>query len=255
MTMTNPVSVQIYSLRDLGSLDTILDAVVAAGYKAVELTQSHVEDAVATKAKLDARGLVASGAHIGLAALRQQQPWILEGSKLLGLHHVFMPAHPVDERGGNAGDWASRGRELGRLARWMRSQGVRLGLHNHNWEFIPLADGSLPINHIFDNAGDSLFLELDLAWVIRAGASPSTWLKRYADRLLAVHVKDVVPEGQNADEGGWADVGAGIIDWKRYEAEALQAGAQWLVVEHDKPKHPAASVKASFDYLRGLKAA
>ena len=134
-------------------------------------------------------------------------------------------------------------------------QGVRLGYHNHNWEFTPLADGSLPITHIFDNAGDSLFLELDLAWVVRAGASPSTWLKRYADRLLAVHVKDVVPEGQNGDEGGWANVGSGIIDWKRYRIEALQAGAKWLVVEHDKPKDPSGSIKSSLDYLSGLKAA
>jgi sugar phosphate isomerase/epimerase len=65
----------------------------------------------------------------------------------------------------------------------------------------------------------------------------------------------VVPEGQNADEGGWANVGSGIIDWKRFRAEALAAGTKWLVVEHDKPKNPAASVKASFDYLKKLEAA
>ncbi|WP_158515685.1 sugar phosphate isomerase/epimerase family protein [Pararhizobium polonicum] len=228
---------------------------MTAGYKAVELTQNHVEDAEVTKAKLEARGLIASGAHIGLAALRQKQPWVLEGSKLLGLHHVFMPAHSVEERVGNASDWASRGRELGLLARWMRSQGVRLGYHNHDWEFRPLADGSLPITHIFENAGDSLFLELDIAWAVRAGASPSTWLKRYSDRLLAVHVKDVVPEGQKADEGGWADVGSGIIDWERFKDEALKAGAQWLVVEHDNSKDPAASIKASLGYLKTLESA
>ena len=255
MTSTNPVSVQLYSLRELGSLDTILDAVQAAGYKAVELLQSHVEDAAATKAKLDARGLVASGAHIGIAALRAQRGWVLDGAKLLGLHHFFMPAHPPEERTPVAADWAARGRELGQLARWTRSQGIRLGHHNHNWEFTPLADGSLPIEHLFDNAGDSLFLELDLAWVVRAGANPSTWLKRYADRLLAVHVKDVAPEGRNADQGGWADVGAGIIDWKRFREESLAAGAKWLVVEHDKPADPSGSVKASLDYLKRLEAA
>lgn len=255
MTSTNPVSVQLYSLRELGSLDTILDAVQAAGYKAVELLQGHVEDAAATKAKLDARGLVASGAHISIGALRAKRPWVLDGAKLLGLHHVFMPAHPPEERTAVAADWDARGHELGQLARWTRSQGIRLGYHNHNWEFVALPDGSLPIEHLFAHAGDSLFLELDLAWVVRAGASPSTWLKRYADRLLAVHVKDVAPEGRNAEQGGWADVGAGIIDWKRYYAELLAAGAKWLVVEHDKPADPAGSVKASLAYLKRLEAA
>lgn len=255
MTTLNPISVQLYSLRDLGSLDTILDAVAAAGYKAVELLQVHVEDAAATKAKLDARGLVASGAHIGIGALRAKQPWVLDGAKLLGLHHVFMPAHPNDERTGTAAQWDERGHELGLLARWLRSQGVRLGYHNHNWEFAPLPDGSLPIERLFASSGDSLFLELDLAWVVRAGASPSTWLKRYADKLLAVHVKDLVPEGQNADQGGWADVGAGMIDWQRYYAESIAAGAKWLVVEHDKPKDPAGSVKNSLAFLNRLRAA
>lgn len=248
----NPVSIQLYSLRDLGSLDAILDAARDAGYKAVELLQSHVEDAAVTKAKLDARGLVASGAHISLPALRAKRGWILEGAKLLGLHQVFMPAHPPEERGGGAAEWSDRGRELGLLARWLRSQGVRLGLHNHNWEFVALPDGSLPIEHIFAHGGDSLFLELDLAWAIRAGANPSTWIRRYADRLLAVHVKDLALAGQNIDQDGWADVGAGLIDWQRYREEALVAGAKWLVVEHDKPRDPKGSVKASLDYLKGL---
>jgi sugar phosphate isomerase/epimerase len=177
---------------------------------------------------------------------------VLDGSKLLGLHQVFMPAHPPEERTAVAADWDERGRELGKLARWMRSQGVRLGYHNHNWEFAPLPDGSLPFEHLFANSGDSLFLELDLAWVVRAGASPSVWLKKYADKLLAVHVKDVVPEGQNADQAGWADVGSGMIDWVRYHRESLAAGAKWLVVEHDKPLDAAASVQASLSYLKGL---
>ncbi len=69
-----------------------------------------------------------------------------------------------------------------------------------------------------------------------------------------MHVKDVVPEGQNADQGGWADVGAGMIDWARYRRESLAAGAKWLVVEHDKPLDAAASVKASLAYLAGLEA-
>ena len=255
MTNLNPVSVQLYSLRELGSLDAMLDAAVAGGYGAVELLQSHVEDAAATKAKLDARGLVASGAHISIGALRAKRSWVLDGAKALGLHHVFMPAHPPEERSAIAADWDARGHELGQLARWTRSQGIRLGYHNHNWEFVPLADGSLPIEHLFAHAGDSLFLELDLAWVVRAGGNPSTWLKRYADRLLAVHVKDVAPEGRNAEQGGWADVGAGIIDWRRYHAESLAAGAKWLVVEHDKPADPAGSVKASLAYLKRLQAA
>ncbi|WP_236761918.1 amidase family protein [Agrobacterium tumefaciens] len=46
-----------------------------------------------------------------------------------------------------------------------------------------------------------------------------------------------------------------IRDWERSKDEALKAGAQWLVVEHDSPKDPAASIKASLGYLKTLESA
>src|SRR5690606_27867706 len=211
--MTNPIiAVQLYSLRTLGDLDAQLDAARAAGYTHVELLQGHVEDAPATIEKLAARGLKASSAHLSMDGLRYKYQLLLDNSKLLDLHHVFMPAFAPAERGGGPSHWADRGRELGILARRFRSQGVRLGYHNHDWEFRILPDGSLPMDHLLANSGDSLFFELDLAWIIRSGADASAWLERLKGKLLAVHVKDLAPPGENADEGGWADVGAGTLD-------------------------------------------
>jgi sugar phosphate isomerase/epimerase len=249
--MTNPiVSVQLYSLRSLGDLDAQLDAAVAAGFTHVELLQGHVEDAPATNEKLAARGLQASSAHLSMDGLRNKYQLLLDNSKQLGLHHVFMPAFLPAERVGGSAHWADRGRELGILARRFRSQGVRLGYHNHDWEFRTLPDGSLPIEHLFANSGDSLFFELDIAWVVRGGADVSEWLERLKGKLLAVHVKDLAPHGENTDEGGWADVGAGTIDWPRYWQESLAAGAKNMVVEHDHPLDPAGSVTRSAQYIR-----
>src|SRR4051812_15899020 len=59
-----PISIQLYSLRNAGDLDRQLDIVREAGFDQVELIGSQLEDAVATRAKLDARGLVASSAHV-----------------------------------------------------------------------------------------------------------------------------------------------------------------------------------------------
>ena len=53
-----------------------------------------------------------------------------------------------------------------------------------------------------------------MAWVIRGGADPLKWISDYGKRIVAVHVKDIAPAGQNADEDGWADVGHGTVDWK-----------------------------------------
>ncbi len=249
MSQKMPVAVQIYTLRSLGSLDAMLDAAVEAGYQAVELLGPHVEDFAATKEKLDARGLVAAAAHIKLAALRAKPDWILAGAKALGLHHVFLSSYPVDEE---PKAWDARGRELANLARWLRSQGVRLGYHNHAVEFVPLEDGTLPFDLMLAHSGDSLFVELYLAWIARAGQDPGAMIGKYADRLLAVHVKDLAPEGENADEDGWADAGHGVLQLDRWCRESLAAGAKWLIVEHDKPRDPLASITRSRAFLSKL---
>ena len=48
---------------------------------------------------------------------------------------------------------------------------------------------------------------------MRGGADPLDWIDRYGARIVAVHVKDIAPAGECADEDGWADVGHGTIDW------------------------------------------
>ena len=250
--MTNPIiAVQLYSLRSLGDLDAQLDTARAAGFTHVELLQAHVEDAPATLEKLAARGLRASSAHLSMDGLRNKYQLLLDHSKLLGLHHVFMPAFQPAERTGGPAHSADRGRELGILARRFRSQGVRLGYHNHDWDFCALPDGSLPMEHLFANLpARRPFCELDIAWIVLGGADPSEWLELVKGKLLAVHVKDLAPAGENADEGGWAYVGAGTLDWSRYWQESLAAGATNMVVEHDRPLDPAGSVTRSGGYIR-----
>jgi sugar phosphate isomerase/epimerase len=80
-----------------------------------------------------------------------------------------------------------------------------------------------------------LLWEADLAWLVRGGVDPIFWLKKYAGRVPAAHVKDLAPTGQAADEDGWADVGSGTLDWASLLPAMRGAGVELFVVEHDKP--------------------
>ena len=111
--------------------------------------------------------------------------------------------------------------------------GLRFAWHNHDFEFQPLEDGSLPIEHIL---GDHLLWEADLAWVIRSAADPMCWIERYDGRIPLVHVKDIAPAGEKADEGGWADVGAGTVAWSEFWPQCVAAGAEYMIAEHDSPR-------------------
>ena len=78
-------------------------------------------------------------------------------------------------------------------------------------------------------------LELDIAWVVRAGEDAVSWINRLKDRLSGVHIKDIAPAGECVDEDGWADVGHGTMDWGAINAALEGANIHTAVCEHDNP--------------------
>ena len=88
---------------------------------------------------------------------------------------------------------------------------------------------------ILEQAAD-IDWEMDVAWVTRAGNNPVPWVREFASRITAVHVKDIAPAGENTDEDGWADIGFGSMDWKTLMAQIKQeTKATLFVAEHDNP--------------------
>lgn len=255
MDTTDPLSIQLYTLRSLGELDRILDIVKEAGYGHVETIGSHLDDAENVRAKLDARGLKVSSSHVSVAALRERLDLVVQACQTLGFEQLFMPAVPPEQRQGDAAFWRALGRELGDLAERLRDRGITFGYHNHHWELAPKEGTRTALELIFEAAGTSpLAWQVDIAWLVRGGVDPKGWMERYRDRVVSAHVKDIAPPGQNQDQDGWADVGAGVLDWRDLWLAARAAGAKWMVVEHDKPADPARTARASHAFLSRLEA-
>ncbi len=253
MSVTDILSIQLYTLRSLEDLDRILDTVADAGYRYVETVGSHLDDAANVRAKLDARGLTASSSHVSLAALRERPDAVVEACRALGFTDLFIPAVPPDQRDMAAEGWRSLGQELGRMAERFRQHGIRLGYHNHHWELKPKDGAKTALELIFEAAGSSpLAWQVDVAWLVRGDADPKEWIDRYRSKVTAAHVKDIAPAGQNEDQDGWTDVGSGMLDWRDLWRVCRQAGAKWMVVEHDKPADPAQTARASFAFLRNI---
>ena len=251
MNVARDLSIQLYSLRAYRDLEAQLEALVELGFQKVETIGSHLVDAKATRAMLDRFGMKAPTGHVGLAELRERPDWVIEQAATVGIEQLFMPAVPAGERDGQPADyWRALGVELGELAARWAGRGPALGYHNHHWELVPYADGTTPLEHVMAGAaGSPLGWEADLAWLVRGGAEPLGWLERYGDRLVAVHVKDLAPPGQNVDEDGWAAIGAGTLDWPGLWRESLARGARFMVLEHDKPKDPIGFARESRAFL------
>ena len=131
---------------------------------------------------------------------------------------IACPFIGPDDRPTDAAGWRKFGERLARSAG--EGAGIDFAWHNHHFEFERCrrhdAEGAHP------RRAPDIGWEIDVAWVIRGGADPLKWIDDYGDRIVAVHVKDIAPAGQNADEDGWADVGHGTVDWKGLQAAARQ---------------------------------
>ncbi|MBU2050436.1 sugar phosphate isomerase/epimerase [Stenotrophomonas rhizophila] len=244
-----PIAVQMYTLRDAGTLDQQLKIVHDAGVGAVETVGTQNVSAAELKQLLDRYSIKAISSHVQLADLRSDLAGVVAFNRSIGNTTLVVPYLDEKDRPTDAAGWTALGQELGRIAAQANTQGMRLAYHNHDFELVDF-NGKTGLELLFAAAGPDLQTELDLAWVARAGHDPVVMLGKFRGHVFAVHAKDNAPKGQAEDEGGFAAVGQGVLDWNAILPAAAAAGVQWYIVEHDHPRDPAKVIKTGADYLR-----
>lgn len=247
-TPVQPVAVQMYTLRHVASLDERLKIVHDAGVRAVETVGTQNVSASELKRLLDTYSIRVISSHVQLADLRADLDGVVAFQQAIGNTVLVVPYLGERERPTDAAGWTALGEELAGISERLQARGMTLAYHNHDFELVDFA-GRTGLELLFEAAGPGLKTELDLAWVARAGLDPAAMLGKFRGRLFAVHAKDNAAQGQAQDEGGFAAVGQGVLDWASILPAARAAGVQWFIVEHDQPRDPAAVVKAGADYL------
>ena len=69
---------------------------------------------------------------------------------------------------------------------------------------------------------------MDLYWVTKAGADPVEYFEKYPGRFKMWHVKDM------DEEGKFAPVGTGTIDFARIREKKELSGMIYYIVEQDQ---------------------
>jgi len=245
------ISYQLYSSREFPPLADTLKMLAAKGIRNVEGFGGVFEDIDATRAAMDDAGLAMPTAHFSVDMLENDEARVLEIAEKLGVKSIYAPFILPDMRPTDSAGWTAFGERLEALAKTYKAKGFEFGWHNHDFEFVPLANGDIPMQLIFD-AAPSVSWEADIAWVVRGGADPLEWIKEFGSRISAVHVKDIAPAGECADEDGWADAGHGTMDWAGLMAALKGTPATVYVMEHDKPNDHERFASRSFATLNAL---
>jgi len=246
------VAVQLYSLRALdASLPALLDRVGEAGYDGVEFAyrvrEAPVDDVLAA---LDRNGLDAASAHVPIEALEDvPAEWLerdfeatLELYDGIGVDTLVVPwLDPEHFRSAAAVDAVAA--RLDDLAAAVGAEGVRFAYHNHDQEFASVG-GAPAIERLLARTDDRLGFEVDVGWALAGGADPVELLRRYADRVSMVHMKDVYTDSEEVPE-----LGEGDLDIDAVGEAAHDIGAEWLIYDNDEPRDPSTVHRLAADVL------
>jgi sugar phosphate isomerase/epimerase len=191
------LSVQLYSLRELceKDRDEALRRVAGFGYTAVEPFRP-AEDPTGFRALADELGLSVPSVHAGGLIREAERDAMLEATAVLGAGLAVLPAGIPPEDFASAEGLDRAAGLLNTLSEQARSHGIRIGYHNHWWEFenrVPGPDGEprFGLEALADRLDPEVALEVDTYWAAVGGADDvPALLGRLGDRVAALHVKD-----------------------------------------------------------------
>lgn len=242
--------IQLYTLRSLmqDDVEGTLRAVAGLGYGEVEFAGLFDREPAALRRTLDDLGLAAVSSHVSLAAVESDLDALLEDARTLGQSMLVVPSLPRSVR--TPDGYRGVAETLNRAGETAAARGIAIGFHNHDQELAPLSpdDSTTGLGLLLERTDPRLVtFQLDLFWVVHAGADPLDWFTRHPGRFSSVHAKD-----RSAD-GAMVAVGDGAMDFAALLAAGDAAGVRHVFVEHDNPDDPLRSVERSIDHLQTLR--
>ena len=134
------------------------------------------------------------------------------------------------------------------VAAYMKSRGIRFGLHNHWWEFENHPYGEMPFYYLLKHASSDVFFEIDTYWAKTAGRDPAAILRDFGKRAPLLHIKDgPAIKGEKAYEQ--VPAGEGVMDFGAI-CKAGGENIEWMIVEFDEySKDIFDGVQKSYTYL------
>ena len=250
-----PIGLQLYSIRTDLEKDFYgtLKKVSEMGYHGVEFYGEYYGNSILQIRKWCTElKLIPFSNHIAYQSMIDNLDQVIADCTLLGCQYIVFPYMDEASRPAiNADQYKKTVAKLLEIGQKVYEAGFQLLYHNHDFEFFCEIDGKVAYDLLY-TTGDPKFLnpEMDTCWVSYAGYDPVEYLKKYANRIPVVHVKDYKLEGKlksapyaligistdnsMKDEGGsfeYRYLGSGQNNIEGILATSIDNGAQWLCVE------------------------
>lgn len=244
---------QLYTIRDFMKTEEdfkkSMAKIAEIGYRYVQVSGVGPIGAKAIADITKENGLTVILTHSGVDAVRDRTEQLIEEHNLLGCDIIgvgSVGAYPNNTAKGYL-DFA---RDLAPALEKIKAAGKKFAFHNHKMEFqrYPDADGKNGFELLFENCDPAVFgLTVDTYWVQDAGASPAGFIEAYADRVLAIHLKDMCVIDNKAE---FTEILEGNMDFPAVFRACMEHGIDYHFVELDTTRiDPFDSLRISYDNL------
>lgn len=123
---------------------------------------------------------------------------------------------------------------LAEMSSALAQDGVALCYHNHEIECM-VSEGTTALDFLMENCPD-MKIELDAGWAKFAGTDPVEWMRKYRDRLVLLHFKDIKADASpETRQTCFTAVGEGSIPMRAImeEAKNCPIDAYGLIIDQD----------------------
>ena len=251
------VGLQLYSLRNQFKEDipSTLKLINDWGITSLEGGDTYGMPEEEFKGLLAKNNLKMVSIGAGFDVLAKKPEEVVKQAKSYGATYVMCAWIPHDGNNFGIEDTKKAVEVFNKAGKLFRENGLKLAYHAHGFEFRPYGNGTL-FDYMAENAKYFDF-EMDVYWVHHAGVDPLKLLKKYPEKFILMHLKDM-EKGTPKDDTGHADVetnvtlGTGEVDIAGVVAEAKKLGIKYMFIE-DECSRVVEQVPNSLEYLESLK--
>lgn len=273
--MSFKVAIQVYSVRDDAEKDLkgTLQKIKEMGYDGVEFAGLYGHSYQEVRDMVKEVGLVPISAHIPLNEMLADPEGVLAGYAEIGCSYAAVPYLPDELRAGTS-NFEKTLQDIAMLGKVASQNHMVMLYHNHDFEFQKIGEEYV-LDYMYRTIPSNLLqTEIDTCWVNVAGENPAEYVRKYTGRAPIVHLKDFYLSNRdqkgdspfyeligNSQKAGGEDVfefrpvGYGMQDFSSILKASEEAGAEWVIVEQDRPsmgKTPMECAEMSRNYLKTL---
>ena len=269
--MAFSVGIQLYTLRHEmeANLYGTLKKVKALGYDGVEFAGLFDHSAEEIREMCEDIGLTPISAHVPYQDMLADPEGVLGQYKTIGCKYVVMP-YLCKEEFDDVENVKTIIKNIEMLGGVAKRLGMTMLYHNHDFEFAKIEEKYI-LDMIYDSiSADLLQTELDTCWVNVGGENPAEYMLKYTNRSPIVHLKDFF--GEKSDDMyeligiekksptrpsnfEFRPVGYGMQNFPAIMESAKKVGAEWVIVEQDKPSMgltPMECAEKSIEYVKTI---